>query len=73
MGALALRFAILTAARIRGATWQDIDLDAAARASPAGRMKAGAEHRVPLSAPAVALPAARPSGPRVVDRPARMA
>lgn len=58
MGALALRFAILTAARsgeVRGATWQEIDLEAATWTIPADRMKAGTEHRVPLSAPAVAL------------------
>ena len=58
MGALALRFAILTAARsgeVRGATWQEIDLEAAAWRIPGGRMKSGSEHRVPLSPPAVAL------------------
>ena len=58
MGALALRFAILTAARsgeVRGATWQEVDLEAAVWTIPARRMKAGVEHRVPLSAPAVAL------------------
>lgn len=58
MGALALRFAILTAARsgeVRGATWAEIDTDAASWTIPAGRMKAGDEHRVPLSAPALAL------------------
>jgi integrase len=58
MGAIALRFAILTAARsgeVRGATWQEIDLEAATWTIPAGRMKAGTEHRVPLSAPAMAL------------------
>jgi integrase len=52
MGALALRFAILTAARsgeVRGATWAEIDFDAAVWTVPAARMKAGKEHRVPLS------------------------
>jgi integrase len=52
MGARALEFAILTAARsgeVRGATWAEIDLEAAVWAVPAGRMKAGKEHRVPLS------------------------
>ena len=58
MGALALRFAILTAARsgeVRGATWAEFDLDAAVWVIPAGRMKAGEEHRVPLSPEAVAV------------------
>jgi integrase len=58
MGALALCFAILTAARsgeVRGATWQEIDLQGATWTIPAGRMKAGVEHRVPLSTPAMVL------------------
>jgi integrase len=51
-GALALRFAILTAARsgeVRGASWREIDLATATWVVPADRMKAGREHRVPLS------------------------
>lgn len=63
MGALALRFAILTAARsgeVRGATWAEIDLEARVWTIPAGRMKGGALHRVPLSDAALAaLRAAR--------------
>ncbi|HVO04724.1 MAG TPA: integrase arm-type DNA-binding domain-containing protein [Candidatus Cybelea sp.] len=58
MAARALEFLILTAARtgeVLGATWAEIDLDKAVWTVPAERMKAGAEHRVPLSAPAVAL------------------
>lgn len=58
MGAKALEFAILTAARsgeVRGATWEEIDLQQGIWTVPAGRMKAGKEHRVPLSAPALAL------------------
>ena len=58
LGARALELAILTAARtgeVLGATWAEIDLDAALWAIPAARMKAKREHRVPLSAPAVAL------------------
>ncbi|MAS42727.1 MAG: integrase [Rhodobacteraceae bacterium] len=58
MGALALRLVILTAARsgeVRGATWDEIDLEAGVWAIPAERMKAGVAHRVPLSAPALAL------------------
>lgn len=63
MGARALEFAILTAARsgeVRGATWAEIDLEAALWTVPADRMKAGREHRVPLSAPALALLKALP-------------
>lgn len=47
-----VRFAILTAARsgeARGATWDEIDLDAEAWTIPAARMKATKEHVVPLS------------------------
>jgi integrase len=53
-----LAFLVLTAARsgeARGALWSEIDLDAAVWTIPAERMKAGKEHRVPLSAPALAL------------------
>lgn len=63
MAARALEFAILTAARsgeVRGATWQEIDLDAALWTIPAERMKAGREHRVPLSPDAVTLLRALP-------------
>ncbi len=63
MGALALQFAILTAARsgeVRGATWDEIDLDAAVWTIPSSRMKAEKEHRVPLSPQAVALLRAQP-------------
>ncbi|ABA78904.1 DUF4102 domain-containing protein [Rhodobacter sphaeroides] len=58
MGATALRFAALTAARsgeVRGALWSEVDLDAALWVVPGARMKMGREHRVPLSGPAVAL------------------
>lgn len=58
MAALALQFAILTAARsgeVRGARWEEFDLDAGLWTVPGERMKAGREHRVPLSAPALAL------------------
>ncbi|MGO9401026.1 MAG: tyrosine-type recombinase/integrase [Xanthobacteraceae bacterium] len=50
--ALALEFAILTAARsgeVLGARWDEFDLNHAAWTIPAARMKAGREHRVPLS------------------------
>ena len=58
IGPAALYFAILTAARsgeVRGATWGEIDFSENVWTIPAERMKAGREHRVPLSAPAVAL------------------
>jgi integrase len=50
--AQALEFAILTAARsgeVLGARWGEFDLDAGVWTVPATRMKAGREHRVPLS------------------------
>jgi integrase len=52
VAARALEFAILTAGRsgeVRGATWAEIDLQTAIWTVPAERMKAGKEHRVPLS------------------------
>ena len=63
MSAQCLQWLILTSARsgeARGATWAEIDLQAAAWTIPAARMKAGREHRVPLSAPALALLANTP-------------
>ncbi|XVJ70711.1 MAG: integrase arm-type DNA-binding domain-containing protein [Rhizobacter sp.] len=51
MGAKALEFTILTAARsgeTRGARWSEINLETATWTIPADRMKAGKEHRVPL-------------------------
>lgn len=57
-GARALAFTILTAARTSettGATWREIDLDAGTWTVPASRMKAARPHRVPLSAPALAI------------------
>jgi integrase len=56
--ALALEFAILTAARsgeVLNAQWPEVDIDKAVWTVPAVRMKAGREHRVPLSAPALAI------------------
>jgi integrase len=50
--ALALEFAILTAARsgeVLGARWDEFDVDEAVWTLPATRMKAGRGHRVPLS------------------------
>ncbi len=49
---LCFRFLILTAARsgeARGATWDEIDLQGKVWRVPPERMKAGVEHRVPLS------------------------
>ncbi len=63
MGARALEFAILTAARsgeVRGAMWSEIDLEAAVWSIPAVRMKSGRPHRVPLSAKALELLEALP-------------
>lgn len=63
IGARALEFAILTAARsgeVRGATWSEIDLDDAVWTVPAERMKAGREHRVPLTPAAILLLKALP-------------
>ena len=58
IAALALEFTILTAARtgeVIGAKWDEIDLDKAVWTIPANRMKAGKEHRVPLSLRAVEI------------------
>jgi integrase len=58
VAALALEFAILTAARtgeVIGATWREVDLDKAVWTIPAARMKAGKEHRIPLSPRAVTV------------------
>jgi len=58
MAALALEFLILTATRtgeVIGAKWDEIDRGGAIWTIPADRMKAGKEHRVPLSKPALAV------------------
>jgi integrase len=58
VGARALWFAILTAARsgeVRGARWSEIDTSAATWIVPALRMKGGREHRIPLSEPALGV------------------
>jgi len=65
ISAQALEFTILTAARsgeVRGARWIEIDLDAATWTVPGERMKAGREHRVPLSDAALAILGALPHG-----------
>ena len=58
MAALALEFTMLTACRtgeVIGATWSEVDLNKATWTIPAARMKAGKEHRVPLSPRAVEI------------------
>ena len=58
MSARAIEFVILTASRsgeALGARWSGIDLDAKVWTVPASRMKAGREHRVPLSDRAVEI------------------
>lgn len=58
VGALALQFTILTAARsgeVRGMTWDEVNLDDAVWIIPGERMKAGRDHRVPLSTHAKAI------------------
>ena len=63
MGARALEFLILTAARsgeVRGATWSEINLEKTTWTIPADRMKGGLEHRVPLTDDALELLRALP-------------
>ena len=58
IAARACEFAILTAARsgeVRLATWSEIDVNAGLWIIPGERMKAGREHRVPLSREALAV------------------
>jgi integrase len=69
MSSKALRFLILTACRtseVLGARWSEIDVDAGIWVIPAERMKAGREHRVPLTAQALAILEALP---RLADNP----
>jgi len=69
IAARALEFTILTATRtseVLGARWDEIDLQQRLWTVPAERMKASKEHRVPLSAAAIALLktlASAPEGP----------
>lgn len=58
MSARALEFVILTAARsgeVRGATWSEFDLQEGVWQCPGERMKAGKDHRVPLSPAALSV------------------
>jgi len=69
MSARALEFAILTAARsgeVRGATWDEIDLNMKTWTISADRMKASKAHTVPLSDAALNLVKALP---RIVGNP----
>jgi len=53
-----LRFTILTATRTgdtRFAVWDEIDIERAIWIIPSERMKAGKEHRIPLSPPAIQI------------------
>ena len=55
---LAFEFMVLTACRsgeVRGARWEEMDLDGREWRIPAERMKTGREHRVPLSTRALAV------------------
>jgi integrase len=58
IGALALEFTILTAARsgeVLGARWPEVDLASRVWTIPASRMKSAREHRVPLCERALAI------------------
>src|SRR5262249_18620838 len=58
IAARALEFLVLTATRTGetlGTTWNEVDMEAKLWTIQAGRMKAGKEHRVPLSDAALAL------------------
>ncbi|MEM7547687.1 MAG: integrase arm-type DNA-binding domain-containing protein [Pseudomonadota bacterium] len=80
MGAAALRFAVLCAARsgeVRGATWAEINLEARTWVIPKERMKAGKAHSVPLSDEAIAelqkvKPLAEGKGDAAIIFPSRM-
>ena len=55
---LAFELLVLTACRsgeVRGATWDEVDLDLATWTVPGTRTKSGREHRVPLSGRAVEI------------------
>jgi len=63
MAARALQFQALTGARsgeVRGMTWDEVDMTSEVWTISAERMKAGREHRVPLTAPALAILKALP-------------
>ena len=63
MAARGLQFLAMIVARsgeVRGMTWAEVDLDKALWIVPAARMKAGREHRVPLTREAMELLQALP-------------
>ena len=65
VAAKALEFTILTATRsgeVRGATWQEINLEKAEWTVPSERMKARKEHRIPLSPRVIELLKGIPQG-----------
>jgi integrase len=67
-----LEFTILNASRtgeVIGATWSEIDTEGAVWTIPAERMKMGREHRVPLTAQALALLTALPRNGDLVFGP----
>lgn len=56
MTALSFEFLVLTTCRsgeVRGVRWEEVDCTGAVWTTPGERMKAGREHRVPLSAQAL--------------------
>lgn len=74
IAARAVELAILTAARsgeVRGAVWSEFDLEDAMWVIPAERMKAGREHRVPLSTAALSVLRAAPRIDEIVFPGAR--
>jgi integrase len=73
VAARALEFLILTAARtgeVIGARWSEIDVRDKTWTVPADRMKARREHRVPLSARAIAILQDMQTAARSLDEPA---
>jgi integrase len=69
IGSRALELLALTASRsgeVRGATWEEFDLDKGLWVIPPSRMKMEREHRIPLTPDAVALLKALP---RLADNP----
>jgi integrase len=65
-----MEYLILTAARsgeVLGAQWSEIDLAGKVWTIPPGRMKAGREHRIPLSARALDILAEAPQPKEKVD------
>jgi integrase len=71
MSPIALQFLVLTACRtaeVLGARWEEIDLATATWTIAGSRMKSAKEHRVPLSASAIAL-LAKIRAARVSEKP----